>query len=492
MTPDILHLLAAIHFSCLGGLAIYGLHRLWLLFWWQKRLRQPDCKRFSPSQKQADLQLPMVTLQLPLYNERFVAARIIDAVAMMDWPQGRMEIQLLDDSTDDTSAIVSSRVKEWAEKGRSMQIIRRKRRTGYKAGALANGLTRACGEFIAVFDADFIPPPDFLKQTIPCFDDAKIGMVQTRWSFINQGASLLTRLQSLLLGPHFDIEHRVRNGRGLFFNFNGTAGIWRRQAIESAGGWQSDTVTEDLDVSYRAQLCGWQFIYRHDISVPSELPPTLSAFRSQQQRWAKGSIQTAKKLLPRILGAPVPLAVKMESAMHLLANMGWMLGALVMLTLYPTLLCRTHIGAYQMIWVDVPLFLISGGAILFYYAAYAVLSKQYRLLLSVPVLPVLTIGLAPAIGLSIARGFLEKGGRFNRTPKFGPLQKPALAKAAGLYRQPVLFHFWINMALLVYTQLPVVFAWHRGTWPAIPFLCLFPLGFALVVFFDVKSLFLKT
>ena len=319
---------------------------------------------------------PLVTVQLPLYNERFVAARLIDASALLQWPKNRIEIQVLDDSDDDTVQIIDERVHYWSHKGITIHVLRRKDRSGFKAGALGYGLTKANGEFIAVFDADFLPTPDFLLQTAPCFSDRKIGMVQARWGFLNTEHSWLTAVQSLLLGQHFSIEHFVRFRRGLFFNFNGTAGIWRRQAIESSGGWQSDTVTEDLDLSYRAQLEGWRFVYCDDLVVPSELPVTLASFRSQQQRWAKGSIQTAKKILPRLLASCLPLQVKCEAVAHLMANFCWLLGTIVTLTLYATITWRVSIGPYQMLRLDAPLFMATSFILFLYFLIYALRQKR--------------------------------------------------------------------------------------------------------------------
>ena len=251
-------ILTCIHFLSMCGLSLYGLHRLWLLICWYLVRRSPvdAIPPFSLTETS-----PKVTVQLPIYNERFVAARLLDAVAEINWPRNRMEIQVLDDSTDDTRKILDERVVFWLDQGVPLKVLRRENRDGFKAGALAQGMTKAEGEFIAIFDADFLPPRDFLVRTTPYFSDPEVGMVQAKWDFLNAGYSWLTRIQSLFLGPHFGIEHLVRFRRGLFFNFNGTAGIWRREAIESSGGWHSDTVTEDLDLSYRAQLAGWRFVY---------------------------------------------------------------------------------------------------------------------------------------------------------------------------------------------------------------------------------------
>lgn len=470
-------LLTALHFLALLGLCLYGAHRLWLIkslcF---DRLSDPPV----PSPLTPGELFPLVTVQLPLYNERFVARRLIDAAASLDWPADRLEIQVLDDSSDDTAVIVDERVALWRGRGVEIMVVRRDNRSGYKAGALAYGMTLARGELLALFDADFIPGPDFLRSTVPWLRDGKVGMVQARWGFCNAEHSWFTGVQSLLLGPHFSIEHRVRYLKGLFFNFNGTAGVWRRSAIEDAGGWQSDTVTEDLDLSYRAQLAGWRFVYRDECQVPSELPVTVGALRSQQQRWAKGSIQTARKILPRLFAARLPLAVKLEAAAHLAANLYWLLGIVAMLTLYPAVIWRVGIGLHQILRVDLPLFLATSGAIMGYFLLYAAKSGTLRLS-QLFLLPALTIGLAPGISLSVLKGMFSFGGEFERTPKFGVRGRDRVPGLAFLYRQKSLSYLVMNAFLLTYSLLPVAFAWQRGTVIAIPLFLLFPLGFALVL-----------
>ena len=475
---------AAIHFSAMALLSLYGLHRLWLLACWhieRKRPAQPSL--LMPSRKD----LPSVTVQLPLYNERFVAARLLDAVAQLDWPGERLEIQVLDDSTDDTDKIVDERLEYWQNKGTNIKVIRRQQRDGYKAGALKNGLMQAQGEYIAIFDADFLPSAGFLRRAMPHFSDEKVGMVQARWDFLNSGYSWLSGVQSLLLGPHFSIEHWVRYKRGLFFNFNGTAGIWRAKAIQSAGGWQSDTVTEDLDLSYRAQLSGWRSVYLEDLVVPSELPVTLAAFRSQQQRWAKGSIQTARKILPRLLLSPLRFAIKIEAAAHLLANFGWLLGALVALTLNPTVMWRVGIGPYQLLRIDLPLLFCTSLAILCYFFTYALNQKSKISLVHCLLLPIFSIGLAPSIALSVLSGVFSRGGVFERTPKFGVAGQGRLPRLAFVYRQRRILYVVIEAVLFAYSLMPLAFAWQRGTWLAMPFIVLFPLGFLTVLVNDLKG-----
>jgi cellulose synthase/poly-beta-1,6-N-acetylglucosamine synthase-like glycosyltransferase len=484
MSFDYLRILTVIHFASLGGLLFYGLHRLWLIACWYIERRK---NRFATPPANLAY-FPVVTIQLPFYNERFVAARLIEFAARLEWPKDKLEIQVLDDSTDDTVGIVDETVNRLALEGVNIRVFRRTHRKGYKAGALQEGMAHAAGEFIAIFDADFLPQTDFLVRAVPCFADPKIGMVQARWTFLNADASWLTGVQSLLLSPHFGIEHRVRCGRNLFFNFNGTAGIWRRSAIESAGGWNADTVTEDLDLSYRAQLQGWKFIYRDDIAVPSELPITLAAFRSQQQRWAKGSIQTARKILPRLLASRLPFSVKAEAAADLLANLGWLLGALTTLTLYAAITWRVGIGPYQLLKIDLPLLAGTSLAILLYFFAYTLVCGSARLLRWLPLLPVFGIGMAPSISLSVIKGALSSGGYFERTPKFGLQGNQPPPLAAFLYRQKAIPYLAMNTLFLCYSMLPVIFSWQRGTWLAIPFLMLFPAGFMLVILKDLADM----
>jgi cellulose synthase/poly-beta-1,6-N-acetylglucosamine synthase-like glycosyltransferase len=482
MYTEILNLLTVVHFLSMAGLAVYGLHRIWMIRWW--------CRHPVELPIPADWwkeNMPRVTIQIPLYNEPLVAGRIIDAVAAIDWPIERLQIQVLDDSDDNTRAITAERVKYWALNGRDIKVIRRNSRTGYKAGALAAGLERATGDFIAVFDADFVPKPDFLRKTMPYFAEEGVGMIQARWGFLNAGYSWLTRLQALLLSAHFGIEHAVRFGRGLFFNFNGTAGVWRKSAITSSGGWQSDTVTEDLDLSYRAQLAGWRFVYLHDVEVPSELPVNLADFRCQQERWSKGAIQTARKLLPRVLAAPVPFAVKVETVAHLLANCCWVFGFLATLTLYPVLINRIGIGMYQMLWVDLPLFIFTGGAVLTYYLLYGWKSGLKHSLLVLPLLPAASIGLAPFFSVAVLKGIFRKGGVFSRTPKFGILNNMRDKPLHTTVSRQTIWNLLINLMLFVYMLMPVFFSIVRETWPAVPFLCLFPAGFLLIIACDCKE-----
>ena len=323
-------LILVLYFFVLSILAIYGWHRYYLVYLYMKH------KGNVPPALPPPQVLPRVTVQLPIFNEMYVADRLIDAVCEIDYPRELLEIQVLDDSTDETTEIAELAVRRHAARGFDIKYLHRVDRTGYKAGALEAGLQQASGEFIAIFDADFVPPKDFLLRTLGYFErDPKVGMVQARWGHLNRDYSLLTRIQSILLDAHFVLEHGGRNRAGCFFNFNGTAGVWRRETIGDAGGWQHDTLTEDLDLSYRAQLKGWRFIFMPDLVSPAEVPVEMNSFKSQQHRWAKGSIQTCIKLMPRILRSSQPLAVKAEAFFHLSANFNYLLMSLLSLLMFP-------------------------------------------------------------------------------------------------------------------------------------------------------------
>ena len=326
------------YFFVLIILAIYGWHRYYLVYLYMSN-RDKEPKATTPLDP-----MPVVTIQLPLYNEMYVADRLIEAVCAIEYPAGLLEIQVLDDSTDETCSIAELAVRRFAAQGHDIKYIHRTNRTGYKAGALEEGLKVARGEFVGIFDADFIPTSDFLVKLMPHFVDAKVGMVQARWGHINQDYSLLTKIQSILLDGHFVLEHGGRNRSGCFFNFNGTAGVWRRVAIDDAGGWQHDTLTEDLDLSYRAQLRGWRFVFVSSLVAPAEVPVEMNSFKSQQHRWAKGSIQTCRKLLPQILRADVPLGVKAEAFFHLTANFNYPLMCVLSILIFPSMVIRYNMG----------------------------------------------------------------------------------------------------------------------------------------------------
>src|SRR6185369_8303951 len=290
--------------------------------------------------------LPPVTIQLPLYNERYVVERLIEEVLKIEYPKELLQIQVLDDSTDDTAPFAEALVERYHTMGYPIEYHHRSNRHGFKAGALQAGLETATGELVAVFDADFCPPADFLMRTVHYFADPKIGVVQTRWSYLNRDYNFLTEVEAILLDGHFILEHGARSRAGYFFNFNGTAGILRREMIDDAGGWQHDTLTEDSDLSYRAQVKGWRFVYLPGLDCPSELPVEIHGFQVQQFRWAKGLTQCAKKLLPMIFRAEIPWRVKAEAFLHLTPNLSYPLMVVISALMLPVMIVRFYMGVW--------------------------------------------------------------------------------------------------------------------------------------------------
>ncbi|CAI8007128.1 Xyloglucan glycosyltransferase 4 [Geodia barretti] len=312
---------------------------------------------------------PAVLIQLPVFNERYVVERLIRAVAALDYPRSRLSVQVLDDSTDDTGTIADRVVAECAAAGLDICRIHRTDRRGFKAGALQVGLDASDAPFVVIFDADFVPKPDFLQEALPyLLGDERTGLVQARWDHLNRDYSLLTDVQAILLDGHFMTEHGGRHVSGCFFNFNGTAGIWRRAAIEDAGGWEGDTLTEDLDLSYRAQLRGWRFVFVPEIAAPAELPVSMNAFKAQQRRWAQGSLQTARKLLPQILASPLPLRVRAEAFFHLSSNLAYPLMAVLSLLMAPVLFARVSTGLREMALLDIPIFAAATLSVVSFYS----------------------------------------------------------------------------------------------------------------------------
>src|SRR3954468_7985878 len=332
------------YFLVMFVLAMYGIHRYTMCYLYFKHR-----KRHNPEPPQRFAELPRVTVQLPIFNEQFVIDRLIEAVCAMEYPREKLEIQVLDDSTDETREVAAGIVARYAALGHPISYIHRTNRHGFKAGALDAGLKVAKGEFIAIFDADFVPPPDWLMRVIHHFAEPQIGMVQTRWTHLNRDYSLLTRIEAILLDGHFILEHGARSRTGDFFNFNGTAGMWRRQAISDGGGWQHDTLTEDTDLSYRSQLKGWKFKYLQDVECPAELPIEMTAFKTQQARWAKGLIQVGKKILPKVFSSDVPRHIKMEAWYHLTANLSYPLMIVLSTLLMPAMIIRSFGGWFQML-----------------------------------------------------------------------------------------------------------------------------------------------
>jgi cellulose synthase/poly-beta-1,6-N-acetylglucosamine synthase-like glycosyltransferase len=472
MTP-VETLILVLYFFVLSILAIYGWHRYYLVYLYMKH------RDNIPKQPALALDpLPRVTVQLPIFNEMYVADRLIQTVCQLDYPRHLLEIQVLDDSTDETRDIAAQSVERQAERGFDIKYLHRMDRRGYKAGALEAGLREASGEYIAIFDADFIPPPEFLRQTLPHFGDDKVGMVQARWGHLNQDYSLLTKIQAILLDAHFVLEHGSRNRAGCFFNFNGTAGIWRRAAIEAAGGWQHDTLTEDLDLSYRAQLAGWRFVFLPDLVSPAEVPVEMNSFKSQQHRWAKGSIQTCRKLMPQILQSDLPLAVKAEAFFHLSANFNYLLMALLSVLMFPAMWVRYNMGWYEMLLIDVPLFLAATASVAnFYMVSQREIYPDWKTRLKyLPFLMSIGIGLAVNNTRAVIEALMGTETEFARTPKYG-IEQMSDEWVGKKYRQSTVVQPMIELALGLYFTATVFYALANEIYGTLPFLMLFQVGF---------------
>jgi len=467
--------LCVIYFAVLLALSAYGLHRLHLVILCRvHRKRVAETIASAPYASETDLEkLPHVTIQLPLFNESTVTPRLLDAVAKMDYPVERLEIQVLDDSIDETQAIARNHVERLREQGIDAVYIHRSDRTGYKAGALENGLKTAKGELIAVFDADFVPQPEFVRSIARHFDDPTIAMVQTRWGHMNRDVSVLTKVQALMLDGHHLVENRARFGAGFLFNFSGTGGMWRKEAIGDAGGWEHDTLTEDLDLSYRAQLKGWRFIYRPDVVTPSELPEEVSAVRAQQHRWAKGTVQTARKLLKRVWSAELSLAQRIEAVFHMTPHFAYPLLVLLSVLLLPALLLMPATSNLTMFLVDLPLLSASTGSLAAFYmeAERAQGRPRVAALAKLPMLIALGTGLAPHLTLAVRDGLQSMAGEFVRTPKQGSNAARYKARAD----LPM-----VEVGLALWSFAAVVASIQTGHWFATPFAMLFTLGYGYV------------
>ena len=430
--------------------------------------------------------LPRVTVQLPIYNEMYVVRRLIAASCAIDYPGELLDIQVLDDSTDETKEITRDCVDEFRAKGFDICYIHREKRTGFKGGALENGLRSARGEFVVVFDADFVPQRDILQRTIHYFADQSVGMVQTRWTYLNRKYSFLTKIQAIMLDGHFVIEHAARNWSGRFFNFNGTAGVWRKEAIQNAGGWQNDTLTEDLDLSYRSQLKGWKFIFLKDELSPSEIPVEINGFKSQQHRWAKGSIQTAKKLLPQILRSSLPLKVKIEAFFHLTNNISYLLMLVLSVLIYPSMVARINIGWFRMIITDVPFLLFATVGISFFYiCSQKEAYKDWKSrLIYLPMLMSLGIGLSVNNSKAVLGALFNKKTEFKRTPKYS-IEKKKDRWVGKKYRGEINILVIMELLLGIYFTFNIYFAFVNKIYVSIPFLMMFQMGYFYVAFLSI-------
>ncbi len=462
------------YFGILFILSIYGVHRYEIIRTYFKHRRKAVSEpplRFE--------QLPRVTIQLPLYNERYVVERLIDEVTKIEYPKELLQIQVLDDSTDDTHPFAEALVERYHALGFPIEYHHRANREGYKAGALQEGLKSATGEFVAVFDADFVPPPEFLTRTVHFFADPKVGVVQTRWSYLNRDYNFLTEVEAMLLDGHFILEHGARSRAGLFFNFNGTAGILRRAMIDDAGGWQHDTLTEDSDLSYRAQLKGWRFVYLPGLDCPSELPVEMHGFQVQQSRWAKGLTQCAKKLLPSILRAKLPWRVKVEAFMHLTPNISYPLMIVVSALMLPVMIVRFYMGIYQMVFLDLPLIIASFWSIS---AFYVIAQKELhphnwkRSFFFLPMLMAVGVALTIINTRAVLEAVFGVQSGFVRTPKFAIGGRPMNLETKQYRRKSGWLPF-IEIAIGTYFVAMIAFAISTYNFPSIPFLSLFVGGY---------------
>lgn len=462
------------YFGLLIILSLYGLHRYEIIRTYyrnRKKLPHEPPTRFE--------ELPPVTIQLPLYNERFVVERLLESVLKIDYPRHLLQIQVLDDSTDETHAFAERLVSHYRGLGHPIEYHHRTDRTGFKAGALHEGLESATGELIAIFDADFVPPPDFLTRTVHYFADPKVGVVQTRWSYLNRDSNVLTEVQAMLLDGHFVLEHVARCGRGLFFNFNGTGGILRRKMIDDAGGWQHDTLTEDSDLSYRAQLCGWRFVYMPGLDCPSELPLEMYGFQVQQFRWAKGLMQCARKLLPSIWRAKLPLRVKLEAFFHLTPNISYPMMLVVSALMLPVMIVRFYMGWFQMVFLDLPLIVASFWSIsAFYLIAQKELfpGRWKRAVFLLPALLAVGVALTVINTRAVLEALLGVKSGFVRTPKYALGSGQTRIETMKYRRKSGILPF-LEIAVGTYFLGMTAFAIDVYNFFSIPFLLLFVAGY---------------
>lgn len=463
-------------------LCTFGVHRYYLSYLYGRK------KNKSPTPKGNFKKLPIVTVQLPVYNEMYVVERLISSVCNIDYPKERLEIQVLDDSTDKTTEIARRCVNTYREMGFNICCLHRENREGYKAGALREGLKSAKGELIAIFDADFIPPKDFLKKTVDFFFDSQVGVVQVRWGHVNQDYSTLTKAQSILLDGHFMIEQTARFNNGMFFNFNGTAGVIRKECIESSGGWQHDTLTEDLDLSYRAQLAGWKLVYLKDTTADAELPVDMNAFKSQQHRWAKGGVQTAFKILPLIFKRKdLPFKVKTEAFFHLFGNISYTLLLILLLLMFPMGFFWQSVAWHKLVLFN--LFAISAGTLSFTFF-YALTVKETHgknwigYLKYVPVAISIGAGMAINNSKAVLEAFLGKKSEFRRTPKFAVTSKTDIWRSRN-YASSKEITALIEITLGVLFLIQALYAVFMGHYGWIPFLLLIQFGFLYTGFLSI-------
>jgi cellulose synthase/poly-beta-1,6-N-acetylglucosamine synthase-like glycosyltransferase len=459
------------------GLSLFGLHRWCMVYlFWKNRKRPPHPQGMLEK-------LPLITVQLPIFNELHVVRRLVESVANLDYPKELLQIQILDDSIDETRAICEEETERLRLEGFDVELIHRVDRTGFKAGALENGMGTARGDFIYILDADFIPPPRILHELIHFFTDAKIGLVQSRWGHINRDYSILTKIQAMFLDGHLVVEQVARSRSGRFFNFNGTGGIWRKQTIIDAGGWQHDTLTEDLDLSYRAQLKGWKFIFLNDIVTPAELPVDMNGFKSQQHRWTKGSIQTCRKLLGPIWRSKQPLLIKLEATAHLTTNFAYLLLLFLCFLIFPGMGSKVDFGGYRPWVMDLPVFVLTSLSVGCFYLSSqwgAYRKSWWKRAIYLPGALALGIGMAINNNRAILEALFRKDSPFIRTPKYGIVRKGQDWKNAK-YKSLKSIGLGLEVVLAIYFTVVTVFGVLEKNWLSVPFYLLFMGGFWYVV-----------
>lgn len=440
------------------------------------------------------LSLPSVTIQLPIYNERFVIERLIDNIVTLDYPAEKLQIQVLDDSTDDTREVCMQKVNEWKRKGVNIEYVSRTHRKGFKAGALRDGLATATGDYIAIFDADFLPERDFLLQTIPYFQNPEVGVVQTRWEHINGNYSLITQLQAFQLNVHFSVEQSGRQSGNYFLQFNGTAGVWRREAIEDSGGWEADTLTEDLDLSYRAQLKGWKIIYLQEIVSPAELPAEMSGLKSQQFRWMKGGAENARKLIPAIFKSQLPLSIKIHATTHLLSSTVFLVVFLLAVLSVPALFLFNTIHLDMRLYSVFMIGLITVGCVYFVansdtsWSEEPVAKRVLRFLVMFPLFLSLSMGLSLHNSIAVIQGYMGRKTSFVRTPKFNIKQIQDTVKKGFYVAGHISATTILEGLLALYFLTAVIIGFEQGKTSFIIYHIMLMIGFGGIFIYSIKHL----
>jgi cellulose synthase/poly-beta-1,6-N-acetylglucosamine synthase-like glycosyltransferase len=464
-----------LYFTILFVLAVYGGYRIkQVIDFWRYRKFVP-----APKGSFSEEDLPAITVQLPLFNEMYVVQRLVKAIAEIEYPREKLQIQVLDDSTDETIKLAEETVEKYQALGFDIEYVHRSDRTGFKAGALENGMKTAKGELLAIFDADFVPKPDCLRKLVNYFTDPTVGCAQMRWSHINGNYNLLTRLQTIMLDGHFVVEQTTRNRTGGFFNFNGTAGIWRRNAIAMSGGWQHDTLTEDTDLSFRAQLMGWKFVYLLDEEAPAEIPVEINAFKAQQRRWAKGVMQVGIKLYPRIWRSRLPVRVRLEMFFRLTGNISYPLMIVASFLQFPLLLVRYNQPFYHLMILDLPLLFFSSVSVFLFYgtAVWYLDKKRTPRLLHLPLVMALGIGLAFSNARAVLEALFGIKSDFIRTPKYQVEKSHDETWKRKKYKRKRGLLPLLELSFSLYFLLAILYAARMHMWGTVPFLFLFFFGF---------------